>query len=187
MLYQLADVAKWREDIHTRTGDKQWRENANHAWHISPTLAVFLPIWLNNSPVGGITFLLCIFILCNFQTKKNNAIQVMNPSMFQVFYNLINHSYCQVLVSEVCKLTSSQPTKVTHIPQALDFFLSDEMLEKDDEKLPHLLTWARCSPLRQVSSCALIFTVRIKISRWQQFNFQQSQVKHFKFINLCTQ
>jgi len=103
---QLADAAKWREDIQNRTQDKQWRENAKHAWEISPTLAVFLPTWLNNS---------------------------------------------SALVSEVCRLTRECPTKVCHIPQALDFFLSDEMLEKDCVELPHLLTWARCSPLRALS------------------------------------
>ena len=46
----LDDAGKWREDVRGRTGEKQWREYVRHAWDISPTLAVFLPTWLNNSP-----------------------------------------------------------------------------------------------------------------------------------------
>ena len=30
--------AKWREDIQSRTMEKQWREYAKHAWDIAPTL-----------------------------------------------------------------------------------------------------------------------------------------------------
>jgi len=103
---QLTDAAKWREDVQNRTQPKQWKENAKHAWEISPTLAIFLPTWLNNS---------------------------------------------LSLVAEVCRLTRTNPTSVCHIPQAIDYFLSDEMLEKDTPELPHLLTWARCSPLRALS------------------------------------
>ena len=47
----MDDVGKWRDDVRTRTLGKQWTEYARHAWDISPTLAVFLPTWLNNSPV----------------------------------------------------------------------------------------------------------------------------------------
>merc|ERR1719402_1631225 len=103
---QMDDVGKWRDDVRTRTLGKQWAEYARHAWDISPTLAVFLPTWLNNSAV---------------------------------------------LVSEVSRLVRASPTKVCHIPQAVDFFLSEEMLEKDSPELPHLLTWAPCSPLRALS------------------------------------
>ena len=44
--------------MQNRTQEKQWRENAKHAWEIAPILAVFLPYWLNNSQalvaeVGG--------------------------------------------------------------------------------------------------------------------------------------
>lgn len=55
------------------------------------------------------------------------------------------------LVAEVCRLTRANPTAVCHIPQAVNYFLSDDMLEKDSAELPHLLTWARCSPLRALS------------------------------------
>ena len=48
---QMDDVGKWRDDVRTRTLGKQWTEYARHAWDISPTLAVFLPTWLNNSAV----------------------------------------------------------------------------------------------------------------------------------------
>jgi len=89
---QLTDAAKWREDVQNRTQPKQWKENAKHAWEISPTLAIFLPTWLNNS---------------------------------------------LSLVAEVCRLTRTNPTSVCHIPQAIDYFLSDEMLEKDTPELPH--------------------------------------------------
>ncbi|XP_023346695.1 phosphatidylinositol 4-kinase alpha [Eurytemora carolleeae] len=51
----------------------------------------------------------------------------------------------------VCQLTRTYPTKVCHIPQALAFFLSEEQVERDGPELPHLLTWARCSPLRALS------------------------------------
>jgi len=103
---QLDDAGKWRDDVRTRTQEKQWREYARHAWDISPTLAVFLPSWLNCSPA---------------------------------------------LVNEVSRLVRSSPTKVCNISQALDYFLSEDMLEKDSPELPHLLTWARCSPLRALS------------------------------------
>jgi len=33
----------------------------------------------------------------------------------------------------------------------MDYFLSEDMLERDSPELPHLLTWARCSPLRALS------------------------------------
>ena len=38
--------------------------------------------------------------------------------------------------------------QVCHLAQALDYFLTEDMLEKDAPELPHLLTWTRCSPLR---------------------------------------
>ena len=38
-------------DVRTRTLSKQWTEYARHAWDIAPTLAVFLPAWLNSSAV----------------------------------------------------------------------------------------------------------------------------------------
>ena len=79
-------MVQWREDVRTRTQEKQWQEYARQAWDISPTLAIFLPSWLNCSPA---------------------------------------------LVSEVSRLTRANPTKVCGIPQALDYFLSDDMLEKD--------------------------------------------------------
>jgi hypothetical protein len=44
---------------------------------------------------------------------------------------------------QVCRLTKSAPTRVCHIPQALDYFLTEEMVERDSVELPHLLTWAR--------------------------------------------
>jgi phosphatidylinositol 4-kinase len=103
---QMDDVGKWRDDVRTRTLTKQWTEYARHAWDICPTLAVFLPSWLNNSAI---------------------------------------------LVAEVSRLVRSAPTKVCHIPQAIDYFLSEDMLEKDSPELPHLLTWAPCSPLRALS------------------------------------
>ena len=113
------------------------------------------------------------------------------------------------------RLVRSSPTKVCHIPQAVDYFLSEEMLvswaglvwphqsalhteycfkgpltlplastyiwpltpplgppyiylapatspqEKDSPELPHLLTWAPCSPLRALSlfckSCTIYY------------------------------
>merc|ERR1711899_715574 len=63
----------------------------------------------------------------------------------------ISPTLAAVLVSEVSRLVRAAPTKVCHIPQAVDFFLSEEMLEKDSPELPHLLTWAPCSPLRALS------------------------------------
>jgi hypothetical protein len=48
-----------------------------------------------------------------------------------------------VLCVEVCRLTRAAPTRVCHIPQALDYFLTEEMVERDAVELPHLLTWAR--------------------------------------------
>ena len=47
---QLDDVIKRREDVRLKTGDKKWREYARDSWDISPTLAVFLPSWINCSP-----------------------------------------------------------------------------------------------------------------------------------------
>ena len=103
---QLDDVIKRREDVRLKTQDKKWREHARDAWDISPTLAVFLPSWINCSPA---------------------------------------------LALEVSRLVRSHPTKVCHLSQALDYFLTEEMLERDSPELPHILTWARCSPLRALS------------------------------------
>ena len=44
---QLDEVIKRREDVRLKTQEKQWREYARDAWEISPTLAVFLPSWVN--------------------------------------------------------------------------------------------------------------------------------------------
>ena len=66
------------------------------SWDISPTLAVFLPSWINCSPALGL---------------------------------------------EVSRLVRCAPTKVCHLAQALDYFLTEDMLERDSPELPHLLTW----------------------------------------------
>ena len=77
---------------------KQWTEYARHAWDISPTLAVFLPSWLNCS-----------------------------ATLVQVILILLNSCYL-LLAQAVSRLVRSSPTRVCHIPQAVDYFLSEEML-----------------------------------------------------------
>ena len=49
------------------------------------------------------------------------------------------------------RLVRLRPEEVCHIPRALDFFLTKEALESDAPELPHVLTWARCSPIRALS------------------------------------
>ena len=102
----LDEVIKRKDDVRDKTNDKVWREYARDAWEITPTLAVFLPTWIN---------------------------------------------FSQALALEVSRLVRANPNKVCHLSQALDFFLTEDMLEKDSPELPHLLTWARCSPLRALS------------------------------------
>ena len=60
-------------------------------------------------------------------------------------------SFSLPLQAEVSRLVRSNPTRVCHLPKAMDHFLTEDMLEKDSPELPHLLTWARCSPLRALS------------------------------------
>ena len=60
-------------------------------------------------------------------------------------------SFSTPLATEVSRLVRTNPTKVCHLPRAMDHFLTEDMLEKDSPELPHLLTWARCSPLRALS------------------------------------
>ena len=55
------------------------------------------------------------------------------------------------LEAEVSRLVRLRPEEVCHIPRALDFFLTKEALESDAPELPHVLTWARCSPIRALS------------------------------------
>ena len=55
------------------------------------------------------------------------------------------------LTQEVARLVQSEPSQVSHLSQALQYFLTEEMVERDSPDLPHLLTWARCSPLRALS------------------------------------
>ena len=56
-----------------------------------------------------------------------------------------------MLEAEVSRLVRLRPEEVCHIPRALDFFLTKEALESDAPELPHVLTWARCSPIRALS------------------------------------
>ena len=51
----------------------------------------------------------------------------------------------------MARLVQSEPSKVSHLAQALQYFLTEELVERDSPSLPHLLTWARCSPLRALS------------------------------------
>ena len=77
----------------------------------------------------------------------------------------------------MCRLIRSQPTKVSHVPRALDYFLSkvrkdqkrlrkyifyrfpmlviiftlQDNIIKDSIELPHILTWNRCSPIRALA------------------------------------
>jgi len=52
---------------------------------------------------------------------------------------------------EVSQLVRANPTKVSHLPQALEFFITEDSLTNDAPELPNILTWARCSPLRALS------------------------------------
>ncbi len=56
-----------------------------------------------------------------------------------------------VLEREISRLVRANPEQVSHLPRALDFFLTKEALESDAPELPHVLTWARCSPVRALS------------------------------------
>jgi phosphatidylinositol 4-kinase len=56
-----------------------------------------------------------------------------------------------MLEREVSRLVRLHPEEVCHLPRALDFFLTKEGLESDAPELPHVLTWARCSPVRALS------------------------------------
>ena len=52
---------------------------------------------------------------------------------------------------ELTRLVRTHPEAVSHIPQALDYFLTKESLENDSFELSHVLTWATCSPIKALS------------------------------------
>jgi phosphatidylinositol 4-kinase len=52
---------------------------------------------------------------------------------------------------ELARLVRSHPEAVSHIPAALDYFLTREIVENDSLDLSHVLTWATCSPIKALS------------------------------------
>ena len=52
---------------------------------------------------------------------------------------------------ELSRLVRTHPEAVSHIPQALDYFLTKESVENDSLELSHVLTWATCSPIKALS------------------------------------
>ena len=73
----------------------------------------------------------------------------ISPSLAVFLPQRLNCS--TMLEAEVSRLVRLRPEDVCHIPRALDFFLTKEALESDAPELPHVLTWARCSPIRALS------------------------------------
>ncbi len=63
---QFDDAMKYLEDVRKPRADKVWREQARHAWEVSPALAVFLPQRLNSSQVRRIGHNCYCRIHCGF-------------------------------------------------------------------------------------------------------------------------
>ena len=56
-----------------------------------------------------------------------------------------------VMERELTRLVRSNPEMVSHIPKALDYFLTKESIESDSPELTYILTWAKSSPIHALS------------------------------------
>ncbi len=84
----------------------------------------------------------------SWREHARNAWEV-SPALAVFLPQRLNSS--SVLEKEVSRLVRANPEAVSHIPRALDFFLTKEALESDSRELHHVLTWARCSPVKALS------------------------------------
>ncbi|CAH0382113.1 unnamed protein product [Bemisia tabaci] len=55
------------------------------------------------------------------------------------------------IIKEVSRLVRLNPTAVCHIPHALQYLVTTEMLLNDAPELTHMLTWAHVSPVQALS------------------------------------
>ena len=55
------------------------------------------------------------------------------------------------LERELSRLVRNNPELVSHIPKALDYFLTKESIESDASELTYILTWANSSPIHALS------------------------------------
>ena len=56
-----------------------------------------------------------------------------------------------IMERELTRLVRSNPEMVSHIPKALDYFLTKESIESDSPELTYILTWAKSSPIHALS------------------------------------
>jgi phosphatidylinositol 4-kinase len=56
-----------------------------------------------------------------------------------------------VIERELTRLVRNNPELVSHIPKALDYFLTKESIENDAPELTYILTWAKSSPIHGLS------------------------------------
>lgn len=56
-----------------------------------------------------------------------------------------------IIVNELSKLVKSQPSVVSHIPEALQYLVTPAELVKDSPELIHVLTWAPIQPIFALS------------------------------------
>ena len=92
---QLDDVIKRREDVRLKTGDKKWREYARDSWDISPTLAVFLPSWINVSPALALE--VSRLVRCNPTKAEWSTLIGPDPSRYCALIGWTLLCWCQGL------------------------------------------------------------------------------------------
>lgn len=57
----------------------------------------------------------------------------------------------EVIINELSKLVKSQPSAVSHIPEALQYLATSGELVKDSPELIHIVTWAPIQPILALS------------------------------------
>ena len=56
-----------------------------------------------------------------------------------------------IMERELTRLVRNNPESVSHIPKALDYFLTKESIESDAPELTYILTWAKSTPIHGLS------------------------------------
>ncbi|XP_033211468.1 phosphatidylinositol 4-kinase alpha isoform X3 [Belonocnema kinseyi] len=55
------------------------------------------------------------------------------------------------IVKEVCRLVRLRPVSVMHVPEALQYLVTTDLLLNDAPELVYMLTWARVSPIQALA------------------------------------
>jgi len=73
----------------------------------------------------------------------------ISPALAVFLPQRLNNS--TVMEKELSRLVRCHPEEVSHLPKALDFFLTRDSIANDAPELTYILTWANCSPVQALS------------------------------------